>query len=104
MPRISVETRKRVCRLKESGLSLGKIRKRLFEEEIVVSKISLHKLWKKYLSTGAVVDRPRRTVTPKLTVDHYRFIGEAMASNDELTARRLREKLEDRWPGIIIGS
>lgn len=41
-------------------------------------------------------------MTPRLEQEHYRFIDEAMASNDKLTARKLREKLEDRWPGIAV--
>ena len=67
-----------------------------------MSRAGLYKLRREYESTGSVVDRPRRTMTPKLGQEHYRFIDEAMASNDELTARRLREKLEDRWPGIAV--
>ena len=102
MPRLSVETRNKVCCLMESGISIEKVRKRLLEEGIVVSAVSLYKLRRKYWNTDSVVDRPRRTITPKLKREHYQFTDEAMASNDELTARRLREKLEDRWPGIAV--
>ena len=102
MPRISVETRKRVCVLRESGLSLGKIRKRLSEEQIVVSRVALHKLWRKYKETATIVDMPRRRPTPKLSREQLRFIDDSMASNDELTSRKLREMLEDRWPDVKV--
>ena len=102
MPRLSVETRHRICHLRKAGLSSSEIRKRLMQEGVQISRTSLYNLWRKYRDTGTVVDRHRRKQPSKLNADHYRFIDDAMAENDELTARRLREKLEDRWPGISV--
>ena len=87
MPRISVETRKRVCVLRESGLLLEKIRKRQSEELIEVSRVAPHKLWEKYNKTGTVADLPRWGPTPKLSREQLRFIDDTMALNDELTSR-----------------
>ena len=41
--------------------------------------------------------------TPKiLQPEHLWFLDEALAENDELTARKLREMLEERWPEIKV--
>ena len=102
MPCISVETRRRVCVLRESGLSMDKIRKRLSEEQVEVSRMALYKLWRKYKKTATVVDLPRRRPAPRLSKEQLRCIDNSMASNDELTSRQLRVILEDRWPDVKV--
>ena len=102
MPQISVEMRKRVCVLRESGLSLEKIRRRLSEELIKVSRVALHKLWEKYKEMATIADLPRRGPMPKLNREQLHFIDDTMASNNKLTSRQLREMLEDCWPGVKV--
>ena len=43
---------------------------------------------------------PRSRPSRKLGEEHLVFIDEQMAQNDELTARHLRDILEDRWPDL----
>lgn len=98
MPRLSKETRSRVVLLRSKGFSVGKIRKRLEEDGIHVSRRALFKLFAKHRRTGTVADLPRAARPKKLTTEHYKFIDEAMTEDDELTARKLRVLLEARWP------
>ena len=103
MPRMDVSTRGRVVVLREKGYSVAKIRTRLKEEGILVSLVSIYKLLKKHEHTGSVADRKRTPSTPKiLQPEHLHFLDEALAENDELTARQLRDMLEERWPELKV--
>ena len=91
--------------LRKKGYSVKEIRVRLMEEGIPVSLVSIYKLLKKYMyeCTGSVVDRKRKLSTPKiLRSEHLHFLNEAIAENDELTVRKLRDMLEQRWPELKV--
>ena len=99
MPRLDVSTRVRVVVLRQKGHSVAEIRERLIEEGNPVSSVSIYKLLKKYECTGSVVDLNRKPSIPKiLQSEHLHFLDEALAEDDELTARKLRDMLEQRWP------
>ena len=102
MPRLSLETRGRVILLGNKGYSVSKIKQRLKEEGLSVSKVSLYKLIKKENLFGTVADLPRRTIQPKIGKEQLIFIDEAMAENDELTARLLRDMMIAKWPNLEI--
>ena len=102
MPRLSVASRRRVVVLKESGLKMTQIWKRLKEEQISVSRMALYKLWRKYGKTNSIANIPRARPAKKLGREQCVFIDEALADNDELTSRQLRGLLEERWPGIEV--
>ena len=75
MPRISAETRRRIVAIKSSGYSVTQIQKRLADEDICVSKVTIYKLLKKYKEFRTVLDMPRRASVPrKLNADHVKFI------------------------------
>ena len=59
---MSIATRTRVVHLQKMGYSLKKIRDRLLEENIKVSKKSISLLLSKYHSTGSVADKPATVV------------------------------------------
>lgn len=102
MPRLDVDTRGRVVLLRSRGYSVADIRRRLSEEKIVVSAASIYKLLKKAKELGSVVDRNRRHTPRILCTEQLKFMDEALASDDELTARRLREMLEQKWPDLKV--
>ena len=103
MPRISAETRRRIVAIKSSGYSVTQIQKRLADEDICVSKVTIYKLLKKYKEFRTVLDMPRRASVPrKLNADHVKFIDNSMAANDEITARQMRILLLDKWPSLQI--
>ena len=90
MTRLSKETRSRVVLLKSKGF---KIEKRLSDDEVVVSRRTLFKLFAKHRRTGSVGDLPRATIPRLLSKQQYSFIDDCMAENDELTARQMRRLL-----------
>ena len=103
MPRISVETRRRIVAIKSSGYSVTQIQQRLADEDIRVSKVTIYKLLKKYEECRTVLDKPRRASLPrKLNADHVKFIDDSMAANDEITARQMRILLLEKWPSLQI--
>ena len=88
--------------LGNKGYSVSKIKQRLKEEGLSVSKVSLYKLIKKENLFGTVADLPRRTIQPKIGKEQLIFIDEALAENDELTARLLRDMMIAKWPNLEI--
>ena len=60
MLRLDVDTRTRVIVLRSKGYSVSAIRRRLAEENILVSVVALYKLLKKAKELGTVDDRRRK--------------------------------------------
>ena len=102
MPRLDIATRRRVIILKLSGYSVSEIRKHLSEENISISLQSLFSLVKKYNETGRLIDMPRRTRPRKLTREMMAMLNQLLSENDELTARRVRSLLLEKWPSLQV--
>lgn len=97
MGRLSVSTRKRVIVLWQSRNSLPDIQRRLKEEEVEVSLRSLQRLRQKFQRFHTIKDLARATRPRILTDRMMNTIEESLQGNDELTARRLKAKLDDRF-------
>ena len=102
MPRLDIETRRRVIFLSRSGYSVSQIKKRLKQENINISLAALYNLLKKYNETGKLIDLPRRTRPIKLNNVMRAFINQALSENDELTARQARNLLTQQWPTLQV--
>ena len=102
MPRLSIEARKRVIILRSIGYSIQEIRERLAEENISISLQSLFNLLRKHKDTGHVLDLPRRAKPKKLNDEMRIFLNEALNENDELTARKARSLLVEKWPDLDV--
>ena len=102
MPRMSLDTRKRVILLKDQGFSVSKILARLKQEQISITRQALYNLLKKHCESGCLVDLPKRTRTRKVSDEMVAIIDEALSSNDELTAREIRSILVERWPDLEV--
>ena len=102
MPRLDIAARRRVIVLKQSGCSIAEIKKPLSEENISISLQSLFSLVKKYNETGKLIDMPRRTRPRKLTREMMEMLNQLLLENDELTARRTRSSLLDKWPSLQV--
>jgi len=102
MPRIDIDTRRRVIVLKQSGYSISQIRKRLKEENIVISCQALFNLVKKYKETGKLIDLYRRKRPRKLTNEMRAFLSQTLTRDDEVTARRARHLLLEKWPTLDV--
>lgn len=102
MPRLDIETRRRVITLRRVGYSVADIRKRLKEENITISLQALFNLIRKHNDTGRIMDLPRRARPRKLNDDMMAFVSQALTENDEITARRTRCLLVERWPTLQV--
>ena len=102
MGRMSLATRSRVVMLSRSGYPLRKIQAHLALEDITVSKKLLCLLIKKYRMTGSVADNRKVKPPKKLKDEHYRFIDECMADDDELTATKVHAMLKEKYPALIV--
>ena len=102
MPRLDIETRRRVVALRRHGYSVRAIKQRLLEEHISVSIVAIYSLLRKNQLLNKIVDRPRRFVAKKLDEEKLRFIDDALASNDELTASRLLILLQEKWLDLRV--
>ena len=102
MPRLDIRTRERVVLLKKNGFTYKEIKERLKEEGIETTIKSLYLLVAKFNNTNSVVDRPRLSRPKLLNREHYEFIDNALASNDELTSQNLRDLLVADFPELRI--
>ena len=102
MPHLDIAARRRVIVLKQSGYSIAEIKQRLSEENISISLQSLFSLIKKYNETGKLIDMPRRTRPRKLTREMMAMLNQLLSENDELTSRRIRSSLLEKWPSLQV--
>jgi len=93
MPRLNVATRKQIIILRRRGNTVDAIHKRLIEERIYVKIRSIQRLLAKFKSYHTINDLKkklrRRLLSPEM-LDH---VENLLQSNDELTARKLRDDL-----------
>ena len=102
MPRISIETRNRVVVLYHCRRSVDDIKKRLEEENSLISSRALYNLIRKYRGKHIVVDCPRRKCPRKISEEMMAFIDAQLSGNDELTSRKIQELLKNHWPDTVV--
>ena len=102
MPRLDIETRRRVIFLSHSGYSVSQIKKWLEQENIQISLVALYNLLKKYNQLGRLINLPRRTRPTKLNNVMQLFLNQKLSENDELTAREARNLLTQQWPTLQV--
>ena len=102
MVRLDIATRKHVVMLHRAGYKLGPIYARLKQEGIDTTPRSLQRLIKKFKVHHTVADLPRRRKTKIITTEMLKMIDRLLEGNDELTARMIRRKLEDKFPQLQV--
>ena len=100
--RLNLETREKVVRLKKQGYTYRAIRDRLEEEGISVTIKTLYLLLAKYNQAGYVADRPRAKRQSLSNREHYSFIDNALAENDEWTTTQVHMQLVQQFPGLEV--
>ena len=100
MGRLSIVNRKRTIILWRSGYLLSDIKRRLNDEEVEVSLRSLQYLLAKFQKFHTIKDLPRARRPRLLNDDMINSIEESLRADDELTARKLREKLTRVFPNL----
>ena len=88
--------------LKAAGYSVQEIRKRLYEENIVVSEVALYQLLWKFRDHGTIADLPKPPVVKVLSSEHLNYIDNSLRQNDELTGRQLHALLCTKWPTLDV--
>lgn len=68
-------------------MSVTEIQKRLKEEEIEVSWVALYKLLSKVKKSGSISNTSKQPREKKIGEEQLLAIDEALAANDELTAK-----------------
>lgn len=101
MARLTNESRRRVVTLYLKGHSVIEIRRRLTEENIVVSRQALHKLIRKYRM--GTFCQPRRC-QGKITEEMKSLIDETLRNNDEVTSTGLKRLLTTRWLELRVST
>ena len=101
MPRLSIETRNRVVVLYHCGISVANIKKRLEEENSLISSKALYDLIRKYRERHCVVDCPRRKRPRKISEEMMAFMDAQLSENDELTSRKIQDLFKNHWPDVV---
>ena len=71
---------RRVVFLKSTGYSVSQSKKRLQEENIIISSQALFNILKKFTDTGKLIDLPQRTRPRKLSREIMVFLNKEMMS------------------------
>ena len=101
MGRLDLVTRRRVVVWRSKGYSIVQILDRLKEEDITTSAKTIYCLLHKFKTNKSVHDLPRGS-RKKLTVEHYCFIDDLLAKDDEITCTQLHQQLHDKFPQVKV--
>ena len=97
-----MEARRRIITLHSKRYSVLEICKRLQEENLSISRQSIHNLITKFRDHRTVADLPRRRQERKITTQMRSLIEEALTRNDEITSRGLKNLLSAQWPDLQV--
>ena len=98
MPRLQIETRKRIIILRPRGHSILDIYRRLNEEGTEISVQSLKRLCVKFEKMHTIQDLLSKTRLRLLTEEMLSAMDQILTEDDEATARRLRATLCEKLP------
>ena len=102
MPRLDLNTRKRVILLNRAGYSSSEICHRLREEDTIVTVRSVNRLLQKFRRYGCIRDLPRRKRQRIIREEMRKVIDEMMEADDELTSTKLRSQLVEKYPTLKV--
>ena len=102
MGRLTIHDRLHVITLFSRGYSISPIHKRLIEENISISLQGIYNLIEKFCEKETIVDLPHQRRRQKITQEMRRFIEQEMSKNDELTSRRMKTLLCEKWPNLHV--
>ena len=101
MGRLSLATRRRVVIWRSKGYFIAQILHQLKEENITTSAKTIYYLLHKFKNTNSVHDLPRGT-RKKLTVEHYYFIDDMFAKDDETTCTQVHKELHKNFCEVEV--
>ena len=98
MGRLTNEQKAKIVRLRENNISISLIVRILAEDDCKISRLSVKRFLKRFqerqsFENAPQIGRPEESVTMEL----MNFIDAEMEKNDELTAPKLRRKLQEEF-------
>ena len=102
MPRLDLDSRRRVLALHQLGYSFSSITERLRQEDIIITSRSLQRLEKKFCDKGIFKDLPRKKRSKKLSQAMVEFLNDKLEEDDELTSTKLKALLVQNWPDLNV--
>ena len=99
MGRMSLETRAKVISMRSRNYSVSKIKKHL-KEGVMISKVSLFALFKKYDATKIIEDMKKEPRPQILVQLHYRFLDNIITETNDFTSRQLHGALVSEYPEL----
>ena len=102
MPRLDLNSRRRVLALRQLGYSFSSITERLHQEDIIITSRSLQRLEKKFRDKGIFKDLPRKKRSKKLSQAMVEFLNDKLEEDDELTSTKLKALLVQNWPDLNV--
>ena len=74
----------------------------LSEEGTAITKRSLYRLCKKFHHNHTVLDLPRQKKMHIISNEMVTMIDDMLKHNDELTARQIQSKLQEKYPFLSV--
>ena len=99
MPRLDLDSRRRVLALRQLGYSFSSITERLHREDIIITSRSLQRLEKKFRDKGIL---PRKKRSKKLFQAMVEFLNDKLEEDDELTSTKLKALFVQNWPDLNV--
>ena len=78
--------------------TVKEIVERLAEEGVKASRTSIYNLLSKFRRTNSIADIKRRPRSRRLNEEHFRFVDELMAQNNDLSSRQLYVAFKTAYP------
>ena len=97
MPRLSYEVRARIMNMWRAKFTAEEIVDRL-AEGVKASRTSIYNLVSKFHRTNSIADITRQPHSRRLNEEHYRFVDEVMAENNDLSSRQLYAAFKTAYP------
>ena len=101
MPRLDLASRTAISLIMQ-GYYVMDVKKRLEEENVVITRQSLYKLLRKHRTYHTNADSPRNAVPKKITPEMYLTIESELTKDDEVTASHLRNTLKEKHPSLEV--
>lgn len=98
MGRLTNEQKAKIVRLRENNISISQIVRILAEDDCKISRLSVRRFLKRFQERQSFENAPQ-TGRPEesVTMELMNFIDAEMEKNDELTAPKLRRKLQEEF-------
>ena len=96
--------KQRILRYWSEGLRAPSIAKKLLEEEVVVTRVGVHKFIEQYKRTGRISRKPGSGRPSKVTNEIKKIVDDQMENDDETSAVQLHSLLVNKGYKISLAT